>query len=46
MKATYVKKMRKRDPELGKGWGQIATPLVVETDGGQIGKAREGIVRC
>ena len=30
----YIKDMRRRDPELGKGWGQIATPLVVETDGG------------
>jgi len=25
--------MRRRDPELGKGWGQIVIPLVVETDG-------------
>jgi len=32
--ADYIKKMRKRDPELAKGWGQIVTPLVVETDGG------------
>ena len=23
----YVKDMRRRDPELEKGWGQIATPL-------------------
>ncbi|MFZ0035488.1 MAG: Bro-N domain-containing protein [Sedimentisphaerales bacterium] len=30
----YIKKMRKRDPELAKGWGQIVTPLVVETEGG------------
>jgi hypothetical protein len=30
----YIKDMRRRDPELGKGWGQIATPLVVETEGG------------
>ena len=30
----YIKDMRRRDPELGKGWGQIAIPLVVETDGG------------
>ena len=30
----YVKDMRRRDPELAKGWGQIATPLVVETEGG------------
>jgi len=30
----YLKDMRRRDPELSKGWGQIATPLVIETDGG------------
>ena len=30
----YIKDMRRRDPELSKGWGQIATPLVVETAGG------------
>jgi hypothetical protein len=30
----YVKDMRRRDPELGKGWGQIATPLSVATPGG------------
>ena len=23
----YIKKMKKRDPELSKGWGQIVTPL-------------------
>lgn len=22
----YIKKMRRRDPELAKGWGQIVTP--------------------
>ena len=27
----YIKDMRRRDPELSKGWGQIATPLSVET---------------
>lgn len=43
--SDYIKKMRKRDAELGKGWGQIVTPLVVETDGGQSRKARGGIVR-
>ncbi len=32
--AGYVKDMRRRDPELAKGWGQIATPLSVETRGG------------
>ena len=29
----YIKKMRKRDEELGKGWGQIVTPLYVATAG-------------
>src|SRR3989338_5902896 len=31
----YIKDMRRRDPELSKGWGQIATPLSVETGGGK-----------
>ncbi|HKY69371.1 MAG TPA: hypothetical protein VJ205_00590, partial [Gammaproteobacteria bacterium] len=31
----YIKDMRRRDPELAKGWGQIATPLSVETSGGK-----------
>jgi len=26
--------MRRRDKELSKGWGQIATPLLIETPGG------------
>lgn len=30
----YIKKMRSRDKELGKGWGQIVTPLRLETEGG------------
>ncbi len=30
----YLKDMRRRDPELAKGWGQIATPLLVTTAGG------------
>ncbi|KKS77575.1 MAG: hypothetical protein UV64_C0006G0030 [Parcubacteria group bacterium GW2011_GWC1_43_11b] len=30
----YVKDMRRRDPELAKGWGQIATPLPIQTTGG------------
>ncbi len=30
----YVKDLRRRDPELAKGWGQIATPLAVKTAGG------------
>ena len=31
----YIKDMRRRDEELSKGWGQIATPLKIETDGGK-----------
>ncbi len=31
----YIKDMRRRDEELSKGWGQIATPLLVETRGGK-----------
>ena len=30
----YIKDMRRRDPELSKGWGQIATPLSIPTAGG------------
>jgi DNA-damage-inducible protein D len=30
----YLKDMRRRDPELTKGWGQIATPLSIQTAGG------------
>lgn len=30
----YLKDMRRRDPELAEGWGQIATPLTVPTEGG------------
>jgi hypothetical protein len=30
----YVKKMRSRDPELSKGWGQIVTLLSIDTKGG------------
>ncbi len=30
----YIKDMRRRDEELAKGWGQIATPLPVQTAGG------------
>ena len=29
----YIKDMRRRDKELSKGWGQIATPLWLETSG-------------
>ena len=31
----YIKKMRLRDAELSKGWGQIVTPLWLETEGGR-----------
>ena len=30
----YIKKLRKRDTELSEGWGQIVTPLKMETPGG------------
>ncbi|MBA3066498.1 Bro-N domain-containing protein [bacterium] len=30
----YIKDMRRRDSELNKGWGQIATPLLIQTAGG------------
>ena len=30
----YIKDMRRRDPELAKGWGQIATPLSIATASG------------
>ena len=32
--SDYIKKMRKRDEELSKGWGQIVTPLEIITSGG------------
>ncbi|MBU6339659.1 MAG: Bro-N domain-containing protein [Rickettsiales bacterium] len=32
--AGYIKDMRRRDEEISKGWGQIATPLSIQTDGG------------
>jgi len=31
----YIKKMRKRDEEIFKGWGQFVTPLYIETTGGK-----------
>jgi len=31
----YIKKLKKRDPELAKGWGQFVPTLVVETSGGK-----------
>ncbi len=30
----YVKRMRSRDKELSKAWGQVVVPLLVETEGG------------
>jgi prophage antirepressor-like protein len=32
--SDYIKKMRLRDSELSQGWGQIVTPLRIETEGG------------
>ncbi len=31
----YIKKMKKRDPLLAEGWGQIVTPLALSTAGGK-----------
>ncbi len=31
----YIKKIKKRDPMLAQGWGQIVTPLLVKTAGGR-----------
>ena len=31
----YLKKTRKRDPQLAEGWGQIVTPLSIQTPGGK-----------
>lgn len=31
----YIKKIKKRDPSLAEGWGQIVTPLSVQTAGGK-----------
>ena len=33
--SDYIKKLKKRDPELAQGWGQIVTPLSVQTQGGR-----------
>ena len=33
--SDYIKKMRKRDEELSKGWGQFVTPLSINTEGGK-----------
>ncbi len=32
--SDYIKKFRHRDEELSKGWGQIVTPLLIDTEGG------------
>ncbi|GHS94106.1 hypothetical protein FACS1894207_1720 [Bacteroidia bacterium] len=31
----YIKKMKKRDPELAKGWGQFVPTLPIDTLGGK-----------
>jgi hypothetical protein len=33
--SDYIKKMRIRDSQLSEGWGQIVTPLSVDTSGGK-----------
>lgn len=33
--SDYVKKMRKRDLLLSEGWGQLVTPLSIDTAGGK-----------
>jgi len=33
--SDYIKKMKKRDPLLAEGWGQIVTPLSIPTAGGK-----------
>ena len=33
--SDYIKKMKKRDPLLANGWGQIVTPLLLQTAGGK-----------
>ena len=30
--SDYIQKMKVRDPELSKGWGQIVTPLWADTN--------------
>ena len=34
--SDYIKKMRKRDEQLSEGWGQIVTPLSMDTAGGLV----------
>ena len=33
--SDYIKKMKSRDPQLAEGWGQIVTPLSLQTAGGK-----------
>ncbi|MBU4351970.1 MAG: Bro-N domain-containing protein [Nanoarchaeota archaeon] len=33
--SDYLKKLKKRDEELAKGWGQFVTPLKLDTSGGK-----------
>ena len=33
--SDYIKKMKKRDPQLAEGWGQVVTPLLLQTAGGK-----------
>ena len=33
--SNYIKKIRKRDIQLSEGWGQIVTPLLMDTAGGK-----------
>ena len=41
----YVKDMRRRDPELAKGWGQIATPLSIAIQAARSGGTVAGNAR-
>lgn len=42
----YIKKLRKRDSELSEGWGQIVTPLKMETAGGRVPTNRNSFIQC
>jgi len=43
--SDYIKKMRKRDEELSKGWGQFVTPLSVDTAGGYKNHCRQVAIK-
>lgn len=46
--SDYIKKMKKRDESLAKGWGQFVTPLSIQTTGGKQRincSSTEGILR-